>query len=76
MIKYLDIILRKLGLVRIELADSIARTRDELVEKKMHSTLTVHKTEIAKLYGTIDELKSFQADILRRNAENAVGMYG
>lgn len=69
MIKYLDIILRKFGLVRISLADAIALSKDEGFEKQVQSTLTAHETEIANLNARIFELK-------RCSAGNAVGMYG
>lgn len=69
MIHYLDIVLRKVGLVRIELANSIARTKDDLMDKQIQDTLTYHTTEIANLNARIVELK-------RCNAVNAVGMYG
>ena len=54
MIEYLDVVLRKFGLVRASSAE----------------------TQIAKLNATIEELKGFQAEIVRCNAGNAVGMYG
>ena len=69
MLKYLDIILRKLGLVRISLADAIASSKDDGFEKQMQSALTDHEAEIANLNARIFELK-------RCSAGNAVGMYG
>ena len=69
MIKYLDRILRKIGLVRIELANALALSRDDLVEKQIQSINTCHETEIANLNARIYELK-------RCSTGNAVGMYG
>lgn len=61
MIKYLDIILRKLGLVRASRAEEAQRNSD---------------AQIANLSARIHELKGFQAETLRCNAGNVVGMYG
>ena len=69
MLKYLDRILRKFGLMRVSVADAIASSKDDGFEKQIRNTLTCHETEIANLNARIFELK-------RCGTGNAVGMYG